>query len=490
MIPLFQTQQITHFEKNLFDSKAYTAEELMERAGDAAFNTLLQHWPYASNLIVFCGKGNNGGDGFVLARRAHEKGLQVQVYSTIPLEAYQGEAARAVSKLIKSGVLIEAKIPDEPLFADVIVDALLGIGLKGEVVEPYVSLIHLINQTKIPVLAIDVPSGLEANTGQVLGCAVHADVTLTFIALKAGLFTGKASGYCGRLLCHNLDISDAYLNQLEPFAMRLTWNQVKPVLSRRQRFAHKGNYGHVLVIGGDYGMGGAVRMAAEAAMRVGAGLVSVATRPEHVSIVSGSRPEIMCHQVISAENLEPILEKATVIIIGPGLGKTEWAEGLLNKALKMNVPKVLDADALNLLALLPLQRDDWVLTPHPGEAARLLGCSIKEIDINRFAAVAELQRHYHGVVVLKGSGTLIQSKEAFPVVCTEGNPGMATGGMGDILSGIIGGLLAQGLSLKKAAEAGVLIHALAADKAAKNGGERGLLATDLLVYLRELVNPQ
>lgn len=270
----------------------------------------------------------------------------------------------------------------------------------------------------------------------------------------------------------------------------MDWEALSAHLPPRERDADKSRYGHVLIIGGDYGMGGAVRMAAEGALRVGSGLVTVATRPEHVPVVSTNRPEIMCHQVASAEDLLPLLKKATVVVIGPGLGKTDWAQMLLNTVLAHDHPKLLDADALNLLSNNPAQCDQWVLTPHPGEASRLLNTSVKTIQADRIATVKALQEKYKGVVVLKGAGSLVQSKNAQPRLCSAGNPGMATGGMGDVLSGVIGGFIAQNLPLPLSAELGVMVHALAADFAAEEGGERGLLATDLMHYLRYLVNPE
>jgi hydroxyethylthiazole kinase-like uncharacterized protein yjeF len=251
---------------------------------------------------------------------------------------------------------------------------------------------------------------------------------------------------------------------------------------------HKSMFGHVLVVGGDYGYSGAVRMAAEAALRVGAGLVSVATRPEHALALNIARPEIMCHGVSSAEALKPLLEKATVIAVGPGLGQSRWAKSLLTLVLKSKKPLVVDADALNLLALKPEKHAQWILTPHPGEAARLLKKSVATIQGDRLTAVKMLQKKFGGVAILKGAGTLVDGPDAIPAVCSLGNPGMATAGMGDILSGVISGLLAQHLPLVKAAKLGVLLHALAGDRAAEEG-ERGMLATDLLPYLRWLVNP-
>jgi ADP-dependent NAD(P)H-hydrate dehydratase / NAD(P)H-hydrate epimerase len=270
----------------------------------------------------------------------------------------------------------------------------------------------------------------------------------------------------------------------------LNWQEIKLFFPKRKRDSNKGNFGHALVIGGDYGMGGAVRMAAEAAIRVGAGLVSAATRPEQLSIVSGPRPEIMCHPIKQPEDLQPLLSRATVCVIGPGLGKGQWPRSLLPTIWQAAQPKVVDADGLNLLAENPHHDSNWVLTPHPGEASRLLKCKVDEVQQNRLDAIKKLQAQYGGVIVLKGHGTLVYDGSSLPKICLAGNPGMSSGGMGDVLSGVIGGLIAQGFSLKTAAEAGVLIHSLAADHAAKEYGERGLIATDLFPYLRALVNPE
>jgi NAD(P)H-hydrate epimerase len=260
-------------------------------------------------------------------------------------------------------------------------------------------------------------------------------------------------------------------------------------LAPRQRQANKGNFGHVLIVGGDYGYSGAVRMAGEAALRIGAGLVSIATRPEHALMINASRPELMCHGVTSAAELEPLLARATVIIVGPGMGRGPWAQKLLYAVLKTDKEVlVVDADGLNLLADKPTRRAHWILTPHPGEAARLLKTTTDVVQTDRLAAALQLQAKFGGVAVLKGAGTIVVGTDAKPAICYAGNPGMATGGMGDVLSGVIGGLLAQGLSSTIAAKLGVIIHALAGDRAAKQGGERGLLATDLMPYLRELVN--
>lgn len=489
MIALYRNRQIRELEQLAVD-EGIEEYQLMLRAGNAAFNTLITRWPEAKRINVYCGTGNNGGDGLVVARLAHEYGLDVAVYlvSDDPSQ-FKNAAASALAACQDAGVTFSNFGANAGAPVDVIVDALLGSGLSGEVREPHQAVITAINAAECPVLALDVPSGIDVDSGCILGCAVKADVTVTFIGLKRGLYTAQAPAYCGEIICDTIGIPTTLVQKVAHGAELLHWDHIRPMLPKRGRDAHKGTYGHVLVVGGDYGMGGAVRMAAEAAARVGAGLVTVATRPEHVPVVSGSRPELMCHQVADAADLEPLLKRASVIVVGPGLGKTSWAISLLNRLLESNLPKVLDADSLNLLSETPRRADNWILTPHPGEAARLLQIACKEVQCNRFKSVTEIQQHYDGITVLKGAGTLIKGPGKMIKICPAGNPGMASAGMGDVLSGIIGGLLAQGLTLQAAAQAGVFIHSVAADRAAEEGGERGLLATDLLPYLRVLVNP-
>lgn len=257
-------------------------------------------------------------------------------------------------------------------------------------------------------------------------------------------------------------------------------------LKPRPREFHKGDAGHVLMVGGDYGYSGAVRLAAEAALRVGAGLVSVVTRPENAWVLNVARPEIMCH---ADTELKILLEKANLIAVGPGLGRTSWGRKLLTIALKSDKPLIVDADGLNLLADMHLKQENWILTPHPGEAARLLKKTVSDIQLDRANSIAELKKKLGGVCVLKGAGTLVITSDSKLYKCEMGNPGMATGGTGDVLTGVIAGLVAQHMSLDNAAKLGVLVHALAGDLAAK-GGERGMIASDMMAYLREIMNYQ
>ena len=487
---LYSVSQIRQLE-HMLKQQGLSAMDLVCRAADAAFELIKTSWPDARNVVVFIGKGGNAADGLVLAERLHEAGFSVQVIQVIPSCDLSDVATEALQHAVAAGVVITEFFPEATHNqADLLVDALLGIGLKDTLSDPISAAVATINTADVPVLSLDVPTGLCANTGQIFTRSVQAHTTITFIAPKMGLCTGKSVACCGHLVTADLGLPADSLRSMSPAVDILTDEVFEGCLPKRCRGAHKGDFGHVLVIGGDYGMGGAIRLAAEAALRVGAGIVSVATRPEHVNIVSGGRPELMCHQVQQASDLDRLLTRATVIVLGPGLGQSDWARAIFEHVLDAPQPKVLDADALNLLSQMPEQSDNWILTPHPGEACRLLDVPCSDVQDNRYAAVESLQDRYGGVAVLKGVGTLICSPEGETVLCPAGNPGMASGGMGDILSGIIGGLLAQKLSLLQAASVGVLAHARAADEAvAQGGGERGLLATDLLAHIRNLVNP-
>jgi hydroxyethylthiazole kinase-like uncharacterized protein yjeF len=337
------------------------------------------------------------------------------------------------------------------------------------------------------VLAIDIPSGLHADTGAVLGAAVKANRTVTFIGRKQGLYTGQAAEFTGEITFADLGVPASTCGRVTPSARLLTAPPLGVLATPRPRCAHKGANGHVLVLGGDHGMNGALRLAGEAALRTGAGLVSLATRAEHAAAIAAVCPELMSHGIGSARDLSPLLARATVVAVGPGLGRSRWAQELFAAVLESSLPLVVDADALNLLSREPLRRDAWVLTPHPGEAGRLLNQDTAVVQENRYAAVRALAETYGGVAVLKGAGTLVTHAGAPVSVCAAGNPGMAAGGMGDVLSGVIAALIAQGLESPQAAMAGVCLHACAGDRAAGKG-ERGMTARDVIGELRAVMN--
>ncbi len=486
---LYTAEQTRELERIVMEEQAISSATLMSRAGTATLEAIRTHCPLARHILIVCGAGNNGGDGFELARQALANDYRISVFQLGDERGMSDETTAARQALLATGTEIQA-FTDSLSNADIIVDALFGIGLNREVSGDYALAIDAINQQSksTPVLALDIPSGIHADSGQALCKPVRASITLSFLGLNTGLFTGDGPSFCGKVIFDSLNVPFSIYSVLTPAARRISLEHFGTALAPRERTAHKGLYGHLLIIGGDHGMSGAARMAAEAGGRVGAGLISVATRRAHSAFFNLTRPELMCHGVEDVGEMEVLLSSANALVVGPGLGQSEWGAALFQKTLEANKPMVVDADALNLLSKNPQHRDNWVLTPHPGEAARLLGCSSKDIQSDRFAAVDELQKRYGGVVVLKGSGTLISNGEAPIRLSTAGNPGMASGGMGDVLTGVIGGLLAQHFPIMDAACVGVTLQGMAADKTAEQDGERGTLAMDLMPHLRKLAN--
>ena len=485
---LYRPDQVAALDRYAIERLGVPGMQLMERAGRIAYEALRAAWPDRRELLVLCGSGNNGGDGYVVADLARLDGLSVDLIQMGDPDALNGDARTAAERFLAGGGRRRAFGGDLGVVAPVVVDALLGTGLQREVRADWAALIDAVNALGAPVLAVDIPSGLSGESGAVLGTAIRADLTTTFIGLKRGLFTGRGPALTGEILWSGLDLPEALFRQQPPSALRTDYLSVCHRLRPRERDAHKGAHGHVLILGGDHGMGGAALMSATGALRTGAGLVSVATRPAHVGAILGARPEVMALGIDAAANASPLLARASVIAVGPGLGRSEWGRGLLGAAAASGVPLVVDADALNLLAEDPRPMPQAVLTPHPGEAARLLGCSTTEVQRDRWGAALELQKRYQATVILKGAGTIIQAAGEIPRVCSDGNPGLATGGTGDVLTGICAGLLAQGHAPLQAAELAVCLHAAAGDRAAEQG-ERGMVATDLLAPLRRLVNP-
>ena len=466
-----------------FDVPGY---ELMTRAGHATLGALRQAWPEARSLCICCGPGNNGGDGYVVARIARAQGLRVHVVAVADPAVLNGDARRAYEEFIAAGGACEPWQPHSVRLGDVIVDAIFGTGLTRAIDGRATEVLRAINGAGRPVVAVDIPSGLHADSGQVLGIAARADLTVTFIGRKLGCYVGAGPDHVGRLVFDDLGVPEAIYASVTTARRLLDESVVAAALPPRPRTAHKGSYGHVLVVGGAAGMGGAARLAGEAALRVGAGLVTVAVQPPSLAALT-ARPELMSVAVGSSGDLATAMERASVIALGPGLGQSPWSMEILGAVLAAGKPLVLDADALNLLALAPQRREHWVLTPHPGEAARLLGATAADIQADRPGAAMALQARYGGTVVLKGAGSIVQTGADGAWICDRGNPGMATAGMGDVLTGVVAGIAAQCGDLSLAARAGVLVHAQAGDRAAADG-ERGLLAGDVIARLRACVN--
>ncbi|HET9863795.1 MAG TPA: NAD(P)H-hydrate dehydratase, partial [Steroidobacteraceae bacterium] len=420
---------------------------LMTRAAQAALELLRARWPQARRVAVVCGAGNNGGDGYVLARLAQAAGLDALVLAATPPDRLTGDARRAHDEWLAAGGRAHPFAPEALQGSDVIVDGLLGTGFHPPARPETLTVIRAINAARRPVLALDIPSGVDADSGAVHEEAVRAEVTLSFVGLKSGLFLGAGAAHAGVVLLDDLGVIPPAAPAYAPLMRRIDAAEIALALPRRARDAHKGSSGRVLVIGGGSGMPGALRMTGTAALRVGAGLVTVAGAAENVPAVCGGTPELIYLPVASTTSLEAPLAAADVVAIGPGLGSGEWGRRLWGEVLRARRPAVVvDADALNLLALDPVKLPEgWIITPHPGEAARLLGIGTAAVQADRLAAVRELHARYGAVAVLKGAGTLVASGagQAPEIgICDRGNPGMATAGMGDVLTGVIAGLRA------------------------------------------------
>lgn len=485
-VNLYRAADVREMDGRAIERYGLGGGRLRERAGAAAYALLREQWPEARRIAVIAGGGNNGGDGYVVGRLAHVRGFDVTMLALREPKS-GGDAARAAAAFREAGGRVEAFSSGRAIDTDVIVDAMMGTGLDRALTGDFAQAVARMNAAQVPVFAIDIPTGLHADTGATLGEAVCADCTLTFIGAKCGLFTGHGPAVTGAVRFADLEVPDAVRDGLTPAARRVTDADLRAALRPRRRDAHKGDFGHLLVVGGDRGMPGAVRMVAEAGMRAGAGLVSVFTRPEHVTAVMAGRPELMCRGGDGVDGMADLLHKASVVAVGPGMGRGDFGRDLFAGVLRGDVPLVVDADGLNLLAEAPAARGNWILTPHPGEAARLLGCSTGEVQAGRFAAVRELSARYAATVVLKGAGTLIAAPDEIPALIDRGNPGMAAGGMGDVLTGIVAALWAQKLSPFDAARLGAFVHATAGDRAAA-AGERGLAALDLVAELRGVMN--
>ena len=432
-----------------------------------------------------CGPGNNGGDGYVVARLADKAGVRVTVCSLTDPEQLKGDAALAYADWQEAGgELTQWPLADDAAF-DLALDALLGTGIDREVGGKFRQAIVYLNQLSCPKIAIDIPSGLNADTGAVMGCAVRSHNTVTFVGRKRGMYTADGPDCCGHITFDDLAIPpQAALKYSSDAGSLLSPGFLSGTLIPRLRNSHKGSFGHVLAVGGIAGMSGAIRLCGEAALRSGAGRVTLATDPAHAALVNLSRPELMVKAIAGDGELQSLLSGDHVLAVGPGLGATAWSESLLKTCLGAQAALVVDADGLNLLAEHSqenaVSRENRVLTPHPAEAARLLNCKVSEIQQDRILAAISIAKRFTACVVLKGCGTIVADPSGDYAICPRGNPGMATAGSGDVLTGIIAALLGQGLSCFDAAKAGVLAHALAGDLAAEKLGEMALIAGDII----------
>jgi NAD(P)H-hydrate epimerase len=486
---LYSAAQVRELDRIAIEERGIPGIVLMKRAGEACVEALLARWPAPKKVCVLCGSGNNAGDGYIIAGLLQTRQVPAQVVMVGKAPVAESDAGAAYRFCQENGagfVELDTALAD----AEVIVDALLGTGVNGPVRPNYADVIEQANTAGPPVLAVDLPSGLSADTGVAAGPAIHADMTVTFIGRKFGLFTADGPEQAGEVVFADLDVPADVFDEVQSTAEMLDYDALVARLQPRHRNAHKLSHGHVLVVGGDHGMPGAAALAAEAAIYSGAGMVTLATQPDNVTAIVSRRPEVMARGIESQSALAPLLARASVVVMGPGLGRSDWSEMMFEAVLATDLPLVLDADGLNLLARSPFSRSNWILTPHPGEATRLLTDPETEtpaVQSDRLAALHALHTRYQGTLLLKGAGTLI-ADAAGTWLCPYGNPGMSVAGMGDLLSGTIGGLLAQGLGPREATCLGAVVHSLAADIVVARQGEIGLLATELLPEIRRLLN--
>ena len=356
-ISLYTAEQSRQIDRKALQMYKIPGYELMTRAAQASYSCLLKKWPKAKSLTVVCGVGNNAGDGFVLANLAFQDQKDVQVIFLGQKEQLKGDALQAYEDLIKSGFDSFTKTKDFQ-DRDVIVDAIFGTGLYRDVDGDFKEIISLINASETPVLAIDVPSGLNADTGSVMGQAVRADATVSFIVRKQGLYTADGPDYCGAIYFHDLKVPQEAYQEIEPNAQLLDFSEEISHLQKRKKNSNKGSFGKALILGGDIGMMGAVRLAGEAALRVGAGLVTICTHRDQSFQENPDRPELIIH----ADNqIDSLLQNATTVAVGPGLGQSAWSKAIYSKVIQTNLNLVVDADALNLLAKDPIQNKNWIL---------------------------------------------------------------------------------------------------------------------------------
>ncbi len=457
--------------------------ELMNRAGSRVWSVICERWPELKSITVFAGPGNNGGDAFVVATLARKQGVNVQFFAVGDLSQQSETSTHFSDAWHQAGGEID-KWQQQAIKGDIIVDGLLGIGLSRELDEDWQGLIQQINQCAVPKIAIDIPSGLSAETGTAKPCAIDAEITVTFIGKKVGHALADGPDYCGELIFDDLGISSATrFSQMPALEVIDEANVCLP--PKRKRNSHKNLFGHVLVVGGDKSMVGAASLAAQAALRTGAGMVSVLVHPDCVHDLA-TIPELM---VQSWDDIDAKLAQATVLVVGPGLGRGIEAMACLQKLYKVDKPMVIDASALSPGFLQSLSSQELVITPHPGEAAALLATTTNEVQADRLAASSALSQQFPVVSVLKGSGTVVQQLGVDPpAINLRGNAGMASAGMGDVLSGMIAAFVGQQLPIYEAARAGVFVHALCAENFAQELDESGLIASDITDRIPKIIH--
>ncbi len=475
MKKLYNSQAIKHIDRCAAGYLKISSFELMQQAAQAVYS-YVQH---EEKILIVTGVGNNAGDGFVMATLALENQQRIKVWSLVTVDKLPADAKKAAQLYKAKGGKIIYEAPVEAFSC--VVDAIFGTGLNRKVSGEFASAIGWINQQTSPVLAVDVPSGLDASTGVIQGCGVNADTTITILTHKIGLHTHSGKNQCGMLFLETLNVPKRFYNEVACACFLLDHKVMSHQKFNRQENTHKGSFGSVVVVGGHDGMFGALVLVGKAVLRSGAGLVEVVSNNSQASLISIAYPDMIAAVDISYSRL---LSKSEVLAIGTGLGLNQESRDVLDYCLNQKKRMVIDADALTLIAQQHEFNGDVVLTPHPKEAASLLQVSIETIQSNRVNYALEISKKYNSIVVLKGSGTVIAQPCGTTYVCPFGYSGMATAGMGDVLTGIIAGLMAQGFSSIDAANTAVVWHALAAQACNKG---TGLMASDVIDKLPEII---
>jgi NAD(P)H-hydrate epimerase len=503
-------QQIRNIDRRATRDFGISGPVLMENAAAGVLAEMERFFDGLSGMrvAIICGKGNNGGDGLALARRLSIRGIVVRIVLLASFSALKGEAKANLFTLRKMDVELTQNasvrdISDVIAWSDIVVDAMLGVGLSSPLKGAYAFAAEQMNASGKPVVAIDIPTGINADTGEIMATAVRADLTITMVALKRGLVLYPGATYAGEVRVVDIGMPTEVIDKEKITAGFLTPGTANELLHHRDRDAHKGAFGHLLVVAGSPGKTGAAILAARGALRAGAGLVSVATPHNLVPIVQSQIVESM--GIPSAESIDGTLgigsdkellksaDSMNACVIGPGLSTHyETVQVVRNLIQRLTIPMVVDADGLNALVgsldILKKVKAPIVLTPHPGEMARLLGISSSDVQKDRVGCAASFAVKYKVTLVLKGAGTVIATPDGRVFINSTGNPGMATGGTGDALTGMIGSLLAQGYTAAQAACLGVYLHGLAGDLAAKEKGEMGMIAGDLVEKIPAAIN--
>ena len=481
---VYTGEECRRLDRLAIDEFGISGIDLMNRAGRFALDQLQCHFPQARSIKVIAGSGNNAGDGYVLAGTAKTRGFQVALQQVGDPDRLVGDAKRAWQWMLDQDV---EPIATTDCAADVFVDALLGTGTSGPPRPNYQQAIHGMLRGGGKILALDLPSGIDASTGKAMSeQPVVADLTCTFVGAKRGLFTGDGVDCAGNVELSELGIPKDVFNQVAGLEL-IDPEKSNYCLPKRKPSSHKNQLGHVLVVGGDLGSGGAAILAAEAALRTGAGLVTAATRPQHVSAFLARCPEVMVMGADSEKDIAGLVESADVVAVGPGLRESAWSQSMLAGVLSMGPGRlVVDAGALRLLKEHSLPPDS-ILTPHPGEAGHLLSMTSSQIQSNRPAAIERLTRELRCIGILKGAGSLIADKGELIALVRCSNPSLATAGSGDVLTGIVATALAQLDSSVDAAKTAVAVHCRAGNEAARSLADRSVVAGDLINNIRHLV---